>query len=117
MYVILSDKFSSSIFNILKCDLSVDRKGLVNLYPLLVRLGAFTMMYEMFLCVLFTSTGLSVHLDYYYGDYSYTDVVADEILDAQDDETLLSNSTTKHTPQPVIGDCKIVFYLLVNYIS
>ena len=100
MYVILSDKFSSSIFNILKCDPSVDRKGLVNLYPLLVSLGSLTMMYEVFLCMLFTSTGLSIHLDYYYGDYSDPDVVVDGILKAQDDETPLPNSTVKHTTQP-----------------
>ena len=109
----------------MKCDLSIDKKGLVNIYTLLVSLDAFTMMYEMFICVLLTSTVLSVHLDYYYGDYQYPDVVVDGILDAKDDETLLPNSTVpdpestpKHTPPPVTGDCKkIVLYLLVNYIS
>ena len=117
MYIICLISFSSSIFNILKCDLSIDKKGLLNLYTLLVSLGAFIMMYEMFLCVLLTSTRLSVHLDYYYGDYSYPDVVVDGTLDAKDDETLLPNSTVpdlestpKHTPQPVIGDCKKLFY-------
>ena len=65
-------------------------------------LGASTIMYAIFLYMLCTSSGHSIHIDYYYEDYLDPEVGVN--LKTQYEANPLPNSTVNHTNQPDIGN-------------